>query len=252
MDDKKDTYIEPFFGGGSIGLEVFKSGIIGKICINDKDIGVASLWTAIIKHPKELKGLIMAFKPSTSHFYEFKEYLTGLSSISYDSAFITDCGFKKLAIHQISYSGLGTMSGGPLGGKDQRSDYKIDCRWSPKYICKEVDQLHALFSRMDINGGICHCRDFSEILANNKKNFVYYLDPPYYVKGNELYQYSFTEYDHKRLANLVEELDGEWLLSYDDCEEIRKLYDWASIEMLDVKYSISGATKKPELLIYDN
>jgi len=45
-----------------------------------------------------------------------------------------DVGFKKLAIHQISYSGLGTKSGGPLGGKSQESIYKIDCRWSPKHI----------------------------------------------------------------------------------------------------------------------
>ena len=29
--------------------------------------------------------------------------------------------FKKLAIHQISYSGLGTKSGGPLGGEKQQS-----------------------------------------------------------------------------------------------------------------------------------
>lgn len=117
MDDKKDTYVEPFFGGGSIGLEIFKSGIISKICINDKDIGIASLWTSIIRYPNELKELIKLFKPSTNHFYEFKEHLMGISSISYDRARITDCGFKKLAIHQISYSGLGTMSGGPLGVK---------------------------------------------------------------------------------------------------------------------------------------
>ena len=48
-----------------------------------------------------------------------------------DRGRIVDIGFKKLAIHQISYSGLGTMSGGPLGGAGQKSQYKIDCRWSP-------------------------------------------------------------------------------------------------------------------------
>ena len=164
---------------------------------------------------------------------------------------ITNCGFKKLAIHQISYSGLGTKSGGPLGGKEQKSDYKIDCRWSPKYICKEVDQLHALFSKLDIDGEICHCRDFSEILANNKNDHVYYFDPPYYVKGGVLYQCSFTEYDHKRLATLIRGLKGSWVLSYDECDEIRKLYDWASIEKMGVNYSIGGATRKSELLIYN-
>lgn len=108
-----------------------------------------------------------------------------------------------------------------------------------------------MFSRMEIDGGICHCKDFSDILANNKKNYICYLDPPYYVKGNDLYQCSFTESDHKRLATAIKDVKGAWLLSYDDCKEIRKLYDWAGIEKIDVNYSIGGSTKKSELLIYN-
>ena len=49
--------------------------------------------------------------------------------------------------------------------------------------------------------------------------------------------------------NVLKSTPHKWLLSYDDCKEIRELYSWAKIEELDVKYSISGATKKGELLI---
>jgi DNA adenine methylase len=139
-----------------------------------------------------------------------------------------------------------------LGGKEQKSDYKIDCRWSPKYLCKEIDKLHALFSRLNIDGGVCHCKDFSEILKECKDDSICYLDPPYYVKGNDLYQCGFTKEDHSRLSNVVKDLKGEWILSYDDCEEIRSIYNWAHAEKIDVNYSIGGATTKSELLIYDN
>ena len=47
-------------------------------------------------------------------------------------------GFMKIAVHQLSYSGLGLRSGGPLGGRSQASPYKIDCRWSPEYIYKKM------------------------------------------------------------------------------------------------------------------
>lgn len=250
MDSKRDVYIEPFFGGGSIGLEFLKGNSIRKIKINDKDIGIASLWTAIIRHPQALKSSIMAFKPSTSHFYDFKDELTHIDSISYDERFVVDCGFKKLAIHQMSYSGLGTMSGGPLGGKDQGSNYKIDCRWSPEYICKRVDKLHNLFDRVEVDGGVCHCEDFGDILKNSKEDNIYYLDPPYYVQGNSLYQCGFSESDHKRLAKTIKGLKGEWVLSYDCCEEIMDLYGWACIEEIGVNYTISGSTQKSELLIH--
>ena len=68
---------------------------------------------------------------------------------------IVDLGFKKLAIHQTSYSGLGTKSGGPLGGAEQKSRYKIDCRWSPEYICKKVDKLHDLFAAIEVRDNCC-------------------------------------------------------------------------------------------------
>ena len=251
FDNKKDTYIEPFFGGGSIGLKVLKENTFKKICINDMDIGIASLWTSIIKYPIELKARIKSFKPSTRSFYELKDELTNLSAMDYKEEFVVDRGLKKIAIHQISYSGLGTMSGGPLGGKNQKSEYKVDCRWSPDFICKNVDKTHALFNKVEIDGGVCHCKDFEEILKNSKKNYLYYLDPPYYVMGGSLYQCSFNESDHNRLAKILSHINGSWILSYDDCKEIRKLYGDFCIEKVGVNYTIANSNEKSELIIHD-
>ncbi len=162
---------------------------------------------------------------------------------------ILDIAIKKLAIHQISFSGLGTKSGGPLGGKEQKSKYGIDCRWSPDYICKKIQQLHIQFSKIKIEQSVCTNLDFYDVINDESCKALIYLDPPYYIKGNELYQHGFSEDDHKRLMNVLKSTPHKWLLSYDDCKEIRELYSWAKIEELDVKYSISGATKKGELLI---
>lgn len=247
-NDNNLEYREPFFGGGSIGLLVLEEiPKINKIWINDFDLGISSLWTTLIQRPDLLKTHVEKFKPSIDMFDRYKEELTAkllpelISEIE-----IADFGFKKLAIHQISYSGLGTKSGGPLGGREQKSAYKIDCRWSPKYICKKIDLLHEKFSRLSVRNGICTNVDFSELINDESHDAIIYLDPPYFIKGNDLYQHGFTEKDHSRLAECLKRTKHQWVLSYDDCPEIRKYYDWANIEEISgVNYSIT-ATKDKE------
>jgi len=190
-------------------------------------------------------------------FHEFKEMLLDLSVMPTKADEIVDVGFKKMAIHQISYSGLGTKSGGPLGGEKQKSQYKIDCRWSPDYICNKVQMLHKFLSRLSIRDNACTNLDYTKLLTKRGKHILY-LDPPYYVKGNDLYQCGFTEQEHVRLAELLKDHGESWVLSYDDCPEIRKLYKWASLYSFDVNYSITAlkadegsrlSRKKAELLI---
>ena len=57
-----------------------------------------------------------------------------------------------------------------------------------------------------------------------------------------------TVKQHHDLAKYLKNTNHVWLLSYDDCPEIRKLYAWAAIEEYPIKY---GSTKqnKIELLI---
>lgn len=251
-------YREPFFGGGSIGLQFLHDfSNIKNIWINDKDIGIACLWTSVIQYPEEFKTKIRSFTPKVSAFQNFKEELLNITDAPQEK--IVDIGFKKLAIHQISYSGLGTKSGGPLGGVEQKSNYKIDCRWSPEYICKKIDRIHAQLSSMKIQENRCTNLDYKELIADTSYNGLIYLDPPYYVKGNDLYQCGFTYMDHERLAYKLKKTSHEWVLSYDDCDRIREIYDWAFIESVNVNYSITStkceetgerlSRTKPELLI---
>lgn len=253
-------YREPFFGGGSIGLK-FITDVEQwkKIWINDKDAGVASIWTALIRYPDDLKQMVRDFTPSVEAFDNYKKQLTTIESIPKEKKGIVELGFKKIAIHQISYSGLGTKSGGPLGGRDQKSEYKIDCRWSPDYICRKIDKIHNRLSSLEIRNQCCTGLDFMDLITD-EQHAILYLDPPYYVKGNDLYQCGFTTEDHERLSESLKQIQHPWVLSYDDCEDIRQLYKWACMESMKVNYSITGTknkkTKKresrtkPELLIY--
>jgi DNA adenine methylase len=69
------------------------------------------------------------------------------------------------------------------------------------------------------------------------------------VEQGKIYQHCFQRQDHERLAEALKTTRHAWVLSYDDCPEIRELYDWADISTNTVKYTIGGIRTKQELLI---
>jgi len=248
MDHNGWEYREPFFGAGAIGFNILE--VLPPSCrawINDKDLGLICLWNAVQNASEELKDKIEQFEPTIERFYQFKEE-DGRADID-----PVETGFRKLALHQMSYSGLGYMSGGPLGGKEQTSEYPIDCRWVKENLMYKVQSLHELMSRIKLK---ITCNDFAELIDDNPNVFLY-LDPPYYEKGDDLYKYSMSDNDHVRLSNLLKTTPNKWILSYDDHPRIRELYDWAEFTLLEIVYTTSRAResrrpKNEEVLIARN
>jgi DNA adenine methylase len=240
----KCRFREPFFGGGSIGYDLALSGVADSLWINDKDPGLMCLWLSVLHFSEELIELIGRYKPSVEDFFLFRENLSVLREIPKTKEDILQAGFQKLVIHQISYSGLGMKSGGPLGGVNQESAYKIDCRWYPKFLVRKIQQHNHTLTSVRTT---CTSEDFEVLLGGHGD--VVYLDPPYYVKGNDLYQFGFSESDHLRLSESLRRCKHRWLLSYDDHPDIREMYEWASIDEVKITYSITQARRKSELVI---
>jgi DNA adenine methylase len=249
--DKTGVYIEPFLGGGSICIAALEQKIfpnLERVIINDWDFALFCLWRAVIIDHEDLIESIFDFTPTTQAFYAFKERLL---EVEFKKLTVTDIGFIKLAVHQMSYSGLGVKAGGPIGGAKQTSKYSVDCRWSPNSMGKKIVKCHNLLTE---NKAVMHSSDFdvclnaaTTLLSHNP--FVY-LDPPYYLKGTELYEHGFSIEDHGRLCDRLKTAEYDWLLSYDDHPEIREMYSWAQIDDLNVNYTIRTARNKNELLIH--
>ena len=74
------------------------------------------------------------------------------------------------------------------------------------------------------------CVSFEECLADADEETFIYCDPPYIRDTNchptdKLYDKSFGEESHHRLAQLLRETQAKVMLSYDDCPQARALYD---------------------------
>jgi len=234
-----DEYREPFFGGGAIGLRVMATSN-ANCWFNDLDPTVYALWHAVAHHPIELKQAVRDFKPSVDEFRRIKsDFLTEAPD---PARTIVRVACDKLALQCMSFSGLGVKSHGPRGGWAQR-DSGIASHWSAESICSRIDYISPHFARARVTN-----LDFELMLSDDGRGSIY-PDPPYCGAGPELYQHSFSPADHLRLRNLLRYTGHNWLLSYDDCPAVRELYSFASIEEVEVTYSVSKSRRTRELLI---
>lgn len=228
----RDSFVEPFFGAGAMGFKVMSNMPPSRpVWINDIDTGMCALWQAILSDPIELCRKIERFKPSAEAFYQFK-HMDGNGEGG-----VIEQGFRKLVLHRLSFSGLGFKSGGPLGGKKQENaKYPVNCRWADSRMKKDIIQIHKkmrVFSDLKIT-----CLHFRDVLRQVESCAFVYLDPPYYKKGAQLYKHDMTPDEHAELAEILKCGRFRWVLSYDDCDEIRALYSWATFKPIFAKYCV--------------
>lgn len=83
----------------------------------------------------------------------------------------------------------------------------------------------------------------------------FYCDPPYWGTEDYYDGVKFEMPDHTRLRDLLFSIDGYFLLSYNDCPEVRDLYENRGLFIEEVsrldnlrQFSVAGSTY-PELLI---
>ncbi|MAG27501.1 hypothetical protein CMI47_18360 [Candidatus Pacearchaeota archaeon] len=244
------SYCEPFLGSGSIAFNALKKdNFVRKVILNDKDFALVCLWNTVLFNFDDLEQRILDYNPNVVDFFYFKEVLTRRESALRDEDPVS-LSLKKIAIHQMSYSGLGVKAGGPIGGKKQTSNYDISCRWNPENLIKKFNKIRKEICRYDIVDNKVHCLDYKDVIKMTNKHSIMYLDPPYYMKGKDMYLCGFEENEHKMLSEALRETDVKWLLSYDDCEEVRKLYEWTNMKEFDAKYYIKTIRNKKEILIF--
>ena len=71
--------------------------------------------------------------------------------------------------------------------------------------------------------------DFRECIRNwDCPGTLFFLDPPYLSTVSKGY-YAFTEQDHRDLAQMLANIQGKFIMTYDDTPEIRELYKRFSI-----------------------
>lgn len=237
------TYIEPFAGGAAVALRLLINNDVRKIVINDYDRSIYSLWHVIITRPNELIALIQDTPINMTEWYRQKEIQNNKETA--DELFLA---FSTLFLNRTNRSGI--IKAGVIGGKDQSSNYKLDCRFNKEKIIEKIRLIYSLRARIKI----CNydAKEFIEREIKITRKSLTFFDPPYFLKGQQLYTNFYTHEDHRELARIIKKnmRNRLWILTYDVATEIEKLYHGFDKETYYLNYSISKPSKGKEFMFF--
>ena len=215
-------YREPFLGSGSI---FFGKPKVSFNWLNDKDHSIAAFFQIVRDEPEKLKERIRQCKPTIDLWKKMKASTPSTP---------LEIAFMFLFFNRTNFSGI--IAANPIGGLQQSSKYKIDCRWNPDLLCRRIDDCSKKLQDTTITA-----LDYQAIIEADGDDVFLILDPPYYTKGRQLYKEFMTMKEHQELSELLKVCKHPFLLTIDNCEETRKLYSWAHfINQEEWYYSITS------------
>ena len=202
-----ERYIEVFGGGGWVlfhkppgnDFEVY----------NDFNGLLVNLYRCVREKPEEL---MEALRFVLNAREDFDAVRAALARDSPASDVQRAAWFYQLIRYSYA-SGLTSFGSQP---HDIRSNFPL------------IEQAHRRLAKVVIEN-----KDFERLIRQyDRPVSFFYLDPPYHATEGyyqNIGENGFTEADHIRLRDTLLSIQGKFLLSYNDCPEIRELYDGFSL-----------------------
>jgi len=238
-------YIEPYAGGAGAALFLLTKGYINGIVINDLDPHVHAFWWAVLNDTEGFLRLLDD-TPVTIDIWEKQRAI----HINPEGRTQTEIGFATFFLNRTNRSGI--LDGGVIGGRKQNGPYPLSVRFAKDNLKQRIEAIARLRDKIALfqKDAVELLRDFrGQIPARS----LIYLDPPYYHKGSQLYRNHYRPNDHLAIAQAVAALQTPWLVTYDNCSEIRQLYSGCPMEEFSLHYSIHlTRPKATEVLFYGN
>ncbi|MEQ8667226.1 MAG: DNA adenine methylase [Rhodospirillales bacterium] len=237
-------YLEPYAGGAEIALHLLFTERVTRVFINDYDPAIFAFWRSVVNQPERFCEAIESCELSTREWQKQKA-----TYVRKQPADEFDLGFAAFYLNRTNRSGI-IATAGPIGGHNQSGKWKIDARFNRESLSKKVERIARFKDRIIVTS-----MDGVDFLAENAKadagdQFVY-ADPPYYGQGNRLYRSWLDDDGHKKIAAFFSALeDTTWLLSYDECPEIARLYKGVPRKRIRLPYSANKTSLGRELLFH--
>jgi DNA adenine methylase len=236
-------FIEPFAGGAIVGLTVAFEQLADRVILVERDEDVAAVWETIINTQDGGEWL-------ADRIVNFHLSPESVSMLLSSSARTTkERAFRTIVRNRISHGGILAPGAGAL--KHGENGRGILSRWYPETLEKRVLDIAHIRERIKFIRG-----DGFQTIRDNASHTgaMFFLDPPYTASskraGSRLYKYH--EVDHRELFRLARQIEGGFLMTYDDAEEVRSLALEHRLETRLVAMSNTHHATMNELLIGRN
>jgi DNA adenine methylase len=237
-------YVEPYAGGSAIALELLFHEYVSRIHINDISRPVHAFWKSVLNDTEEFCRLVMKKPLTVAQWDKQKKVLRNPDDHSH-----VELGFAMFFLNRTNRSGI--LNAGIIGGRDQTGPWKIDARYNAKELVHRIEAIARMRDRIKLTRQDA-LRFLKAGISKWPKETLIYLDPPYYVKGRDLY-YDFYEHkDHKSIADFINgsAIRQKWIVSYDNVQPIRDLYPSARFITYDIGYSARSASQGSEVMFF--
>jgi DNA adenine methylase len=237
-------YVEPYAGGSAIALELLFHEYVSCIHINDISRPVHAFWKSVLDDTEEFCKLVLKKPLTVAQWDKQKKILRNPDDHNH-----VELGFAMFFLNRTNRSGI--LNAGIIGGRDQTGPWKIDARYNAKELVRRIEAIAQMRDRIKLTRQNA-LRFLRAGISKWPKETLIYLDPPYYVKGRDLY-YDFYEHkDHERIAKFINEsvIRQKWIVSYDNVQPIRALYPASRYVTYDIGYSARSASQGSEVMFF--
>jgi len=240
-DLERGHYVEPYAGGCGLALSLLYGGYVSDIHINDIDRSIWSFWDSVLNRTDKLVKLIENTPITIDEWKRQRD-------IQRDER-VTDTlklGFATFFLNRTNRSGI-IKGAGVIGGLSQEGNYKLDCRFNRTELVRRIRRVKKYENQIHLTN--MDAIEFMKDSDNLPENSFICIDPPYFNKGSSLYTSFYGTDDHKGVSELVLGLKHPWIVTYDDAEEVRKLYKSRRQFSFDINYSVQTKRLGTEIMI---
>jgi DNA adenine methylase len=239
-------YVEAYAGGAAIGLELLFHDYVSRIHINDLSRPLHAFWYGTLYHTDRLCKLIRD-TPLTLKSWDRQRRVFG-NQDDFDDLTL---GFATFFLNRTNRSGI--LNGGIIGGRDQTGPWKIDARFNRSELIYRIESIAKMKRRINLTRMDALTFLKAGVSEWPAKTLIY-LDPPYYVKGRDLYYDFYQHDDHEALSRFVtgKLIRQRWIVSYDNAPAVRGMYKGCQRLTYSLRYSARNTREGSEVMFFSD
>ena len=229
---------EPFAGGGIISLTAVAEHYFNHATMVEIDDDMAAAWQTMFSE-EDCPWLI----DRIGHFSVTAKDINEACLMA--SMGVREQGFSTIVRNRTNHGGILAKGSGMI--KNGEGGKGLASRWYPTTLIRRIIEVNRLSDRINFIHG-----DAFEVIEQQKDNpnAFFFIDPPYTVAGKRLYNH--FDVNHQRIFELASQMEGRFLLTYDNTEEIKELANHYDLPYQTIPMQTTHLVTKEELLISDN
>jgi DNA adenine methylase len=241
ISPKPKILVEPFAGGGIISLTALFENLVERVVMVELDDEIAAVWELIVNgDSKWLADRILNFQLT-------KEAVT--QEIKKSSKTQREKAFQTILKNRTLHGGILAEGSGFI--KYGENGKGIRSRWYPATLAKRLINLNHVAHRIDFR-----CGDGIKVIQEfaSRSDVAFFIDPPYTAgekkAGKRLYKH--FEIDHEHLFKICKSLRGDFLITYDNANEVKLMARKHGFQMRLIPMTNTHHATMEELVIGKN